>query len=164
MGAERPDVRVCDTCADAEDLILRLERSGCDMRALSLAGRNAPREGEVSGCYEKDGRMMFWGLMSSFWEGAWRLLLGAAYFAIPGVGIILVGGPLATAIAAALEQATGAGSLSVLGVGLRALGLPHQQAADCEMALREDKLLVIAHGAAAAADVAQDNLQSVARK
>jgi len=37
--------------------------------------------------------MMYWGKMGAFWGGFWGLLFGSAFFAIPGVGPVLVAGP-----------------------------------------------------------------------
>ena len=39
-------------------------------------------------------RMKYWGKLGTFWGGLWGLLFGAAFFAIPGIGPVLVAGPL----------------------------------------------------------------------
>jgi hypothetical protein len=38
--------------------------------------------------------MKYWGKQGAFWGGLWGMLFGAAFFAIPGLGPILVAGPL----------------------------------------------------------------------
>jgi hypothetical protein len=154
----RPCVKVCDTCAEAEDLILRLQQAGCDMAALSIAGRCPAPEGQVTGCYQTGDRMKFWGLLGPFWGGVWSIFAGSAFFLLPGLGGVVVGGPLAAAIAGALERASGIGGLSVLGVGLCALGVSKNEAADCELALREDRFLVIARNPSAAAPAVREIL------
>ncbi|MFI5361930.1 MAG: hypothetical protein ACHQ49_08180 [Elusimicrobiota bacterium] len=148
----RPIVRICDTCAEAEDLILRLQNSEGVLDALSIAGRIPRRDGLVTGCYSSGPRMKFWGLMSSFWGGVWGIFSGSAYFEIPGIGAVVIAGPLAAEIAGALERSDAADGLSVLGAGLRALEVPANVAGECEQALRDDKLLLIANGAAASAE------------
>jgi len=93
--------------------------------------------------------MKYWGKLGAFWGGLWGLLLGTAFFWIPGVGPILVGGPLVSAIVGALEGATVYGGLSALGAGLYSFGIPKDSVLDYEAALKADKFLVIAHGTAA---------------
>jgi hypothetical protein len=50
-------------------------------------------------------RMKCWGKMGAFWGGFWELLFGSALFAIPGIGPILVAGPLVAWIVGGLEGA-----------------------------------------------------------
>ncbi len=76
------------------------------------------------------------------------MLFGFAFFAIPGVGPVLVAGPLAAWIVAALEGAVVVGGLSAIGAGLISLGIPKDSVLDLETALKADKFLVVAHGTA----------------
>jgi hypothetical protein len=144
MEHERPVVRVCETCAEAEDLIMRLEHAHCDMKSISIVGVNLQQEGQVAGCYTAGDRMRLWGMMGAFWGGVWGIFSGSAYFQIPGLGPTIVGGPLVDAMAGALERSDGEGGLSVLGVGLHRLGVPKSAVASYEAVLREAKLLLIA--------------------
>jgi hypothetical protein len=66
---------------------------------------------------------------------------------MPGAGPILVAGPLAGWIVAALENEAVFGGLSALGAALYGLGIPRDAVRQCEGAVRMDKLLLIAHGA-----------------
>ena len=50
--------------------------------------------------------------------GLWGMLFGAAFFAIPGIGV-LVAGRLVAWIIGALEGAVVVGGLSVIGAGLK---------------------------------------------
>ena len=76
------------------------------------------------------------------------MLFGAAFFAVPGIGPILVGGPLLTWIIGALGDAAVVGGLSALGVGLYSIGIPKNSVLRYETAIKGGKYLVIAHGTA----------------
>jgi hypothetical protein len=56
--------------------------------------------------------MKYWGKLGAFWGGFWGLLFGSAMFAIPGIGPILVAGPLVAWIVAGLEGAVVVGGFS----------------------------------------------------
>src|ERR1700693_1770692 len=81
-------------------------------------------EEDVVGYYNAGDRMKYWGKMGAFWGGIWGVLFGAAFFWIPGIGQILVAGPLASAIVGALEGAVALGGLEAVGAGLYSLGIP----------------------------------------
>jgi uncharacterized membrane protein len=76
--------------------------------------------------------------MGAFWGGIWGMFLGGAFFAIPGIGPVLVAGPLVAWIVGALEGA--------LGAGLYSIGIPKDSVVRYEAALKSDKFLLLAHG------------------
>ena len=88
------------------------------------------------------------------------MLLGAAFFAIPGVGPVLVAGPLVTWIVGALEGAIVVGGLSALGAGLYSIGIPKDSVLKYETAIMGDKFLVLAHGTAEEVSRAQDIIRT----
>jgi len=98
--------------------------------------------------YNTGDRMKYWGKMGAFWGAIWGWLFGAAFFAIRGIGPILVGGPLVAWIVAALEGAVVVGGLSALGAGLYSIGIPKDSVVEYESALKSDKFLLLAHGTA----------------
>jgi hypothetical protein len=59
--------------------------------------------------------MKYWEKWGAFWGGFWGLLFGAAFFWVPAIGPVLVGGPLAAWIVAGLENAVVVGGLSAIG-------------------------------------------------
>ena len=77
------------------------------------------------------------------------MLFGSAFFLIPGVGPLLVAGPLVGWIVGALEGAVVVGGLSAIGAGLYSLGIPKDSILQYETALKTGKFVVIAHGTAA---------------
>jgi hypothetical protein len=134
--------------SEAERAVKELERSGYDMKKLSIVGKDYHSEEHVRGYYNAGDRMMYWGKLGAFWGGLWGVLVGSAFFWIPGIGAVLVGGPLVTAIVGAFEGALLVGGLSALGAGLYSLGVPRDSVVRYETALKADKFLLIAHGTA----------------
>ena len=76
------------------------------------------------------------------------MLFGSAFFLIPGVGPLLVAGPLVGWIVGALEGAVVVGGLSAIGAGLYSLGIPKDSILRYETALKTGKFVLIAHGTA----------------
>lgn len=151
-------VGVYNSHGDAEAAVKELQKAGFDMKRLSIVGREYHTEEHVVGYYNAGDRMRYWGKLGAFWGGLWGLLFGTAFFWMPGIGPILVGGPLVSAIVGALEGATVYGGLSALGAGLFSLGIPKNSVLDYETALKADKFLVIAHGTAAETSGAREVL------
>ncbi|MGQ9745424.1 MAG: DUF1269 domain-containing protein [Dissulfurimicrobium sp.] len=90
--------------------------------------------------------MKYWGKMGAFWGGLWGVLFGAAFFWIPGIGPVVVAGPLVSAIVGGLEGAVAVGGLSALGAGLYSIGIPKDSVINYETIIRSDKFLLVVHG------------------
>src|SRR6202451_4424411 len=93
------------------------------MKSLSIAARDTHTDEHVVGYYNAGDRMRYWGKVGAFWGGFWGLLFGSL-FAIPGLGPILVAGPLVAWIIAGLEGAVVVGGVSALGAALVSIGIP----------------------------------------
>ena len=141
-------IAVFDTHEKAEEAISELQKSGFNMRQLSIVGKDYHTEEHVVGYYNTGDRMKYWGKMGAFWGGIWGWLMGAAFFAIPGVGPVLVAGPIIAWIVGALEGAAVVGGLSAVGAGLYSFGIPKDSVLKLETALKADKFIVMAHGTA----------------
>ena len=152
-------VAIYNTHTEAEEAVKELQRSGFDMTQLSIVGKDYHTEDHVVGYYTTGDRMKAWGRMGAFWGGLWGLLLGAAFFAIPGIGPVVVAGPLVSWIVGALEGAVVVGGLSALGAGLASIGIPHDSILKYETALKADKFLLIAHGTPEQVDRAKSILE-----
>jgi hypothetical protein len=133
---------------DAETGVKELQRAGFDMKKLSILGKEYHTEEHVIGYYNAGDRMKYWGKMGAFWGSLWGFLVGAAFFVIPGIGPVLIAGPLAAWVVGALEGAVVVGGLSVVGAGLYSIGIPKNSIVRYEGALKADKFLLIAHGTA----------------
>ena len=141
-------VAIYKSHAEAEVAIKELQHSGFDMKKLSIVGRDYHSDEHVVGYYNTGDRMKYWGKQGAFWGGIWGLLFGSAFFLIPGVGPLLVAGPLVSWVLGALEGAVVVGGLSAIGAGLYGLGIPKDSILRYETALKTGKFVLIAHGTA----------------
>ena len=146
MNKSNSIVAIYPSHTAAESAVKELQRSGFDMKKLSIVGRDYHTEEHVVGYYNAGDRIKAWGQSGAFWGGLWGLLFGSAFFWIPGLGPLFVAGPLVTWIVGALEGAVVIGGLSALGAGLYSLGIPKDSILLYETALKTDKFLLIAHG------------------
>lgn len=131
---------------DAESAVKELQQSGYDMKKLSVVGKDYHTEENVIGYYNTGDRMAAWGKFGLFWGWIWGLLFGSAFFLIPGIGPVMVGGPLVSYIVGALEMAVVTGGLTALGGALASIGIPKDSVIRYETALKADKFLLIVHG------------------
>lgn len=146
MTTQNAVVGLYTTHTQSEEAIKELQRAGFDMKKLSIVGKDYHTEEHVIGYYNVGDRMKFWGKRGTFWGAFWGLLFGSAMFLIPGIGPVVVFGPLVSWIIGALENAAVVGGLSALGAGLFSIGIPKDSIVEYETALKSDKFLVIANG------------------
>jgi uncharacterized membrane protein len=146
MNKNNSIVAVYPSHTAAEAAVKELQKSGFDMKKLSIVGRDYHTDEHVIGYYNAGDRMKYWGKMGAFWGGLWGMLFGSAFFLIPGFGPLLVAGPLVAWIVGALEGAVVVGGLSAVGAGLYSLGIPKDSILQYERALKTDKFVLIAHG------------------
>src|SRR5579872_2778787 len=148
MSEKNAVVAIYPSHIQAEDALKKLERSGFDMKKLSIVGKDYHSDENVVGYYNAGDRMKRWGKSGAFWGGFWGLLFGSAFFAIPGIGPVLVAGPMVAWIIGALEGAVVVGGLGVIGAGLYSIGIPKDSIVEYETAVKADKFLLLAHGTA----------------
>jgi hypothetical protein len=130
---------------EAAAALKTLQQSGFDMKQLSIVGHHYHNDEELVGCYETGDRMKYWGEIGAVWGGIWGMLIGSAFFLVPGIGPLLVAGPLVSCIVGSLEGAVVVGGVSALAAGLYSLGIPQDSILEYEAALRSGKYVVIAH-------------------
>ena len=153
MTKDNSVVAIYKSHTGAEAAVKELQESGFDMKKLSIVGRDYHSDENVVGYYNAGDRMKYWGTMGAgigaFWGGIWGLLFGSAFFWVPGLGPMLVAGPLVGMIVGALETGILVGGLDAIGAGLYSIGIPKNSILKYETALKADKFVVIAHGSAA---------------
>ncbi len=123
-------------------------RAAFNIMKLSIVGKDYHTDEHVVGYYNTGDRMKYWGTLGAFWGSLWGLLLGAGFFAIPGIGPVLVAGPLLGWVLGALEGAVVTGGMTAIGAGLFSLGIPKDSVLKYEMALKSNKFILVAHGTA----------------
>ena len=141
--------------AEAEKAINLLKKGNFDITKLAIVGKGYHTEENVVGYYTTGDRMKHWGKKGAFWGGLWGLLVGSAFFMIPGVGPVIVAGSAVAWIVGALESAVVVGGLSALGAGLYSIGIPKDSALKYESSIKAGKFLLIAHGTAEEAEAAR---------
>jgi hypothetical protein len=130
------------------------------MKKLSIVGKDYHTEEHVVGYYNAGDRMKRWGKSGAFWGGLWGILFGSAFFAVPGIGPVLVAGPLVSWIIGEIEGAVVVGGLSAVGAGLYSIGIPKDSVLQYESAIKSDKFLLLAHGAAAEVERAKEIMRA----
>jgi uncharacterized membrane protein len=141
-------VAVYDTHGAAERAVKALQRAGIDMHTMSIIGKDSYTDEHVVGYYNNGDRMKYWGKAGAFWGSIWGLLFGSAFFAIPGIGPVLVAGPVISWIVGALEGAVIGGGMTAIGAGLYGMGVPKDSVVEYETALKTDTFLLMVHDTA----------------
>ena len=160
MKKENAAIAIYNTHTEAEAAIKELQKSGINMKKLSILGKDYHAEENVVGYYNAGDRMKFWGKLGAFWGGLWGLLFGSALFFVPGIGHIVALGPVGGMIVGALENAVIVGGLSALGAGLYSIGIPKDSIIKYETAVKADKFLVIVHGTKEEVNKAKEIIKS----
>ena len=137
----------------AETAVKKLTGGGFDMKQLTIVGKGYHTDEKVVGFYNAGDRIKFWGTRGAFWGGFWGLFLGGLFVTVPVVGPVVVLGYVAAIVIAGLENAVVVGGLSAIGAALFSIGVPKDSVLQYETAIKTDRFLVMAHGAAA--DVAR---------
>jgi hypothetical protein len=158
LPAENAVARVYEQQEDAQSVVARLRSAGFDMRKVSVVGKEDLDSQQVFGYYRDVGGIKYWGRSEKFWGPLWEALDGWAFFSVPGIGPVVVAGPLAGWMVATLSNAVIFGELTAVGTGLYSIGIPQDQVLLCESALREGRYLVLAHGSANAVRTAREIL------
>lgn len=148
-----------DTHLKAENAIKKLDQSGFDMTKLSIIGTDYHTDETVTGYYNVGDRMKKWGSFGAFWGGFWGLLFGSAFFFIPGIGPLLVAGPLVSAIIGALEGAALLGGSSVIAAALVSLGISNHEVLKYETEIKAGKFMLLVHGSRIQIENAQKTLK-----
>ncbi len=144
--ANTTTVAVLRSHEKAEEAIRDLQKAGFDMQKQSIIGKDYHTEEHAVGYYNAGDRMLCWGQLGAFWGGMWGMLFGSAFFLLPGIGPVLVAGPLVAWIVAGLEGAIVLGGFSALGAALASVGIPENSIVQYESELKVGKFLVIVHG------------------
>jgi voltage-gated potassium channel Kch len=149
MSKQNSTVAIFNDHTGAEHAVKELQKAGFDIKKLSLVGKDYHSDEQVVGYYNTGDRMRYWGKLGAFWGGLWGLLFGSALFLVPGIGPIVVGGPIVSWIVGALEGAAVVGGLSAIGAALYSIGIPKDSVLRYETSLKANKFLLVVHGTAA---------------
>jgi hypothetical protein len=137
-----------------------LTRSHLGPRQLSVVGADYHTRENVYGYYSSGRRFEAWGSFGAFWSGVWATLTDEGFFFIPGLGPLLMAGPVVGWLVTALETGVMEHGLSPLGAALVANGLPVERMGEYESAVRDNEFLLILSGSLAAMAEARSLVES----
>jgi uncharacterized membrane protein len=150
---EQALLAIFDDEEKAEAVVRELIENDFPMDMISLLGKAQKSGDDPLGIYHTNvrERAKGWGEMGAFWGGVWGLLTGAAgMFLVPGLGAILVAGPVVHAIAGAVVGAgvgggvlAGAAAVSQLTVAMHRLGVPEDKLEDLHEAVKRGEYVVL---------------------
>jgi len=147
MSTTSAAIAVYSTHDQADAAIKSLQKSGFDMKKLSIVGKDYHTEEHALGYYNTGDRVKFWGKKGAFWGGIAGILFSSAFLVIPVVGHIIVLGPLVSSIIGGLEGAAVVGGTSALFAALSGLGIPKDSVIQYENEVKAGNFLVVAQGA-----------------
>jgi hypothetical protein len=130
----------------AAELVDTLIAAGFSGDKISVVGKDHAEDGHVHGYITTGETMSFWGKQGAFWGGLFGVLAGAGFLFVPGIGPLLVGGPLLSMIVGGLEGGAVLGGIEAVFAGLLHLGLSKDSLALYEKQLKKGNCLVILHG------------------
>jgi len=139
----------------AYQVVERLIANDFPMDKISVLRRASGEGDDLLGVSFHDSRerIKTWGRHGLFWGGLWGLLASAAgVFVLPGVGPLLMAGPIIEMLGAALAGAAisgtamaGAAVITELASALHSAGVPEQHIDELHDAIMQGKTLVILH-------------------
>lgn len=141
--------------ARAQQLVEKLIAEDYPMDRISLLSRVGGAGDDILGVtyHDTTERMKVWGKHGAFWGAVWGLLASATgMFVLPGLGPLLVAGPIVEAFSAAIAGAAvaggtmaGAAAISQLASALHRIGIPEEQLQQIEAAIEAGHYVVILH-------------------
>jgi len=143
----------------AEEAVKALESAGFSLKNLSIMGRDFQATEHPVG-FVTTGDVASQGAHAGAWAGGiFGLLMGAAFLILPGVGPVVVAGPLAAALLGGVEGAIAGAALGGIGGALVGLGVSKERAVKYETELKAGKFVVTLRGTPDEADRAKGLLE-----
>jgi uncharacterized membrane protein len=130
----------------AESAIRRLHKEGFALDELSIVGRDIQVTEEPRGFVSTGDYVSAGARTGAAAGGLAGMALGAALLLVPGIGPVVVAGPLAAALLAGIEGALAGVALGALSGALIGLGVPREHAIKYETAVKGGKYLVMVRG------------------
>jgi len=130
----------------AEEAVRRLQQEGIPMQNLSIIGKDfqaveRPLGFVTTGTVAKEGAKV-----GAWTGGLFGVLIGAAFLILPGVGPVVIAGPLAAALLGGFEGALAGAAFGGLTGALVGLGVSKDKAIRYESQVKAGKFLVSLQG------------------
>ncbi len=130
----------------AERAVRRLHAEGIAMGDLSIVGRDFQTTEEPVGFVSARDYATAGAATGAWFGGLFGLCVGAAFLILPGVGPVVIAGPLTAALVAGIEGALAGTALGSLAGALVGWGVPKEKALKYEKHVKGGKFLVIVRG------------------
>jgi hypothetical protein len=151
-------VAVYPDYASAEQAVRLLHTEGFSMRDLSIVGRDFQVTEKLVE-FVNAGAYAAKGAGTGAWAGGlFGLLVGTALLVLPGLGPVVVAGPLVFALLGGFEGALAGATIGWLSGALVGLGVPRDEAFEYETQVKVGKFLVAARGTRDALERARHTL------
>ena len=130
----------------AEHAVRELHEAGIAMSDLSIVGRDFQTTEEPVGFVDAKDYATAGAATGAWFGGLFGLCVGAAFLVLPGIGPIVVAGPLTAALVGGIEGALAGTALGGLGGALVGWGVPREKALKYETHVKGGKYLVVVRG------------------
>jgi uncharacterized membrane protein len=130
----------------AERMVKQLHEAGIAMSDLSIIGRGSQTTEEPVGFVSAGDYAQAGAATGAWFGGLLGLCVGAAFLVLPGIGPIVVAGPLSAAVLAGIEGALAGTALGSLGGALVGWGVPKEKALKYETHVKGGSFLVVVRG------------------
>ena len=142
----------------AFEVVRIFQAGGFAAESISVIGKDHADDKHIHGYVTTGEAMSFWGKQGAVWGGLFGLLAGAGFLFVPGIGPLVVGGPLLSMMVGAVEGGAVLGGIEAVFAGLLHLGLSKDHLVLYEKQLKQGNCLVVLHGTAAEVVRAKDLL------
>jgi hypothetical protein len=132
--------------ASAEAAVRKLIKEGFPMNNVSIVGRDFEVEEDPIGFLSSSDFVKVGAGTGAWVGGLFGLLMGAAFLVVPGVGPMVVAGPLVGSLLGGIEGALAGAAVGALTGALVSLGVPKDQALKYEAQVKAGKFLVVVRG------------------
>ncbi len=146
MATHNVCIGVFASLEDAQKALDPLRQAGFDLKQVSLVGKDHPDDKHIHG-YATTGELMrFWGGQGALWGGLFGVLAGAGMIFVPGIGPLLMAGPLLSMLVGGAEGAVALGGIEAVFAGLLHLGFSKDSLVLYESKLKAGQWLLLLHG------------------
>ncbi len=126
----------------AERAVGQLHEAGFDLGDLSIVGRDFRETEEPYGVVSRGDYVKAGAETGSLFGGLLGLCVGAGFLVLPGLGLVVVAGPLAAALLAGIEGAVAGTALGSLAGALVGWNVPKDRALKYEEHVKGGKFLI----------------------
>ncbi len=136
----------CTATVVVEQALQTLQHADFNLAGVSVIGRGYQHESQVMGFYLCEGKSHYLGEQATFWEHIWLLLQNAAFFRLPGLDSLVVGGKMVSMIAQGMEGVDIAEGFSVSGAAFYMAGIPRRYIDEYEQMIAAGQLMLLVQG------------------